>query len=217
MSPYAPLVELLRDRCGLDPERGGMMSALTRHVERRLERLAIDEATFVARVRANVDHEHDHLIHAVTVRHSWFHRDPAQLDKLCVLLRERHAQAPERPLQLWSAGCAGGEEAWTLAMLTADLGLPARVLATDLDSLAVDKARVGRYGSWSLRELPARLQRYVAAEGDDDDRRWVIDACLRDQVEFAVHNLCADAPAGRFDLICCRNVLIYFESPARKR
>ncbi|KIG14215.1 Chemotaxis protein methyltransferase CheR [Enhygromyxa salina] len=210
MSALASLVELLHVEYGLDAARGGMAAAVARHIEDRVARLNINEDALFERVRANVEDERARLVHAVTVRHSWFYRDPDQLDALAQLLHARHLQAPERVLELWCAGCARGEEAWTLAMVAAKLELPVRVLATDVDAVAIDLARAGRYAAWSLRELPPGLQRYFQAEGEEPERRWVIDPSLRDKVEFAVHNLCDPAPARRFDLICCRNVLIYF-------
>jgi chemotaxis protein methyltransferase CheR len=203
------VIELLRAEYGLDPTRGGMVRALAAHVEARCEKLGIDVASYIERLHAQDGDERRRLIHAATVRHSWFYRDPGQLEQLTEVLQARHAQAPERPLDLWVAGCAGGEEAWTVAMLATDLGLPARVLATDVDSAVLHDAQAACYSAWSLRELPRRLWRFFEPAGQN---RW----CVRqDQlsvsVEFAVHNLCDPPPERNFDLISCRNVLIYFE------
>ena len=82
-------------------------------------------------------------------------------------------------------------------MMTDDLGLPARILATDVDARAVASAREARYGAWTLRELPERLWRYRERDASGRDVTWTVVDRLRARVEFAVHNLC-DA-AQRFD------------------
>lgn len=201
------VIELLRERFGLDPTRGGLIGTLNTHVETRLAQLGIDRRTYVERVRDDPD-ERERLIHAVTVRHSWFYRDPGQLEGLAASLREHRVRAPDRPVEVWIAGCAGGEEAWTVAMIAADLGVPIRMLATDLDAVALTEARRGQYGAWSLRELPEGLRRYLEPVRDNC---WRIGEQLRRlDLEFAVHNLC-DPPPRSVDIISCRNVLIYFE------
>jgi chemotaxis protein methyltransferase CheR len=201
------VVALLLADYGLDPTRGGMLGSLISHVEARLARLQIGEARFVERLRSDSE-ERQRLIHVITVRHSWFYRDPGQLDGLLQRMRTRHAQSPSRPLDVWIAGCAVGEEAWTIAMLAADAGIALRLRASDVDAVAVKLAQIGDYGAWSLRELPERLRRFVEPSGAG---RWRITDELRaHDIEFAQHNLC-DAPLpGQFDVICCRNVLIYF-------
>lgn len=205
------IVELLRTDYGLDPTRGGMVRALVDHVEARLAALALDEDAYVERLRSDID-ERRRLIHVVTVRHSWFYRDPVQLDGLAESLARRYAEHPGRPLELWVAGCAGGEEAWTVAMLALERQLPLRVHASDVDGLALDGARAGVYGAWSLRELPERLWGFMELAGDE---RWCVAETLRSSplldIEFVEHNLCGPPPSRQFDFISCRNVLIYFE------
>ncbi len=211
------LRELLRSTYGLDLARGGGERALADHLESRLasRRSARPEHELLERVLANVEGERDQLLHAVTVRHSWFFRDPDQLDEI----REffvRLARRVQRPLDVWVAGCAGGEEAWTLALIADSIGLPLRVLATDVDPLAIAEARKARYVEFRLRDLPDEIQHRLLRA--DEGRRQVDIAALTERVavEFAVHNLCDDPPAREFDLVCCRNVLIYIE-PTRAR
>jgi chemotaxis protein methyltransferase CheR len=203
---------------GLDPTRGGMLGTLRAHVEARMAQLGLDgqtltEAKFVERVRSDAA-ERERLIHAVTVRHSWFYRDPGQLDGLLQRMQARHAESPHRPLDVWIAGCAAGEEAWTIAMLAADVGIELRLRATDLDAIALKLAQRGEYGHWTLRELPERLRRFIEPYREGG---WRITDELRAlDIAFMQHNLCDPPLPGRFDVICCRNVLIYF-NPARAK
>jgi chemotaxis protein methyltransferase CheR len=213
------LLGLMLGEFGLDPTRGSMLGTLRAHVETRISQLGIDDSTqaesrFLERVR-NDPAERERLIHAVTVRHSWFYRDPGQLDALLSRMRARHDASRNRPLDVWVAGCAGGEEAWTIAMLATDLGIELRLHATDLDAIALRFAEYGEYGAWSLRELPQRLKRFIEPSREG---RWRITDELRAlDIVFEQHNLCDPPLPGPFDVICCRNVLIYFKPERAKR
>lgn len=120
--------------------------------------------------------------------------------------------APELPrvdgvLRVWSAGCATGEEAWSMAGTL--LGLPGgfEILGTDLNPAFVERARRGRYTAWSLRgtEGPDALS-WI----EEDGRGYRISDRLRDKVRFEVLNLCSVVAPQRFSAIFCRNVLLYF-------
>ncbi len=122
---------------------------------------------------------------------------------------------PQRRLRLWSAGCASGEEPYSLAMLLRQL-LPdlaqwdILILATDINQEALRQAAAGLYSSWSFREAPEEVQRlYFEPQG----RRWQLQHTIRDMVTLRPMNLAAESDwAGmcNFDLILCRNVMIYF-------
>jgi chemotaxis protein methyltransferase CheR len=163
------------------------------------------------------------LIDEVTVKETSFLRDRGQLaaiDWLALLERAR-ARGAER-VRVWSAACATGEEAYTLALLASEAfgGAPAPVtiLATDISPEALARARLGSYGARSARELDAALRaRYFREE----DGSVIVGERLRGLVRFGVHNLIRGPfpPLGEapFDLVLCRNVLIYFDSPTVAR
>jgi chemotaxis protein methyltransferase CheR len=159
------------------------------------------------------------LIEEVTVKETSFLRDPEQLasiDWRRVLERAR-ARGSDR-VRVWTAACATGEEAYSLALLAAEAFAPApapvRILATDISPLALAHARAGRYRARSVHTVgPAMRARWLHADGD----HIVVGEPLRALVTFARHNLIRDPfpPLGEapFDLILCRNVLIYFGAP----
>jgi chemotaxis protein methyltransferase CheR len=158
----------------------------------------------------------ERLIGEVTVKETAFLRDAGQLatiDWPGLLAGARRRGAPRA--RVWSAACSTGEEAYTLAMLAAEAlgaGPLVEILGTDIATGALDEARRGGYDARALRNLDRELvERHFTVEGD----RYVIAPQLRDVVSFRRHNLAQDAapPAGEaaFDLILCRNVLIYFE------
>jgi chemotaxis protein methyltransferase CheR len=162
----------------------------------------------------------DRLIDEVTVQETAFARDRHQLDAIDWprLLRAALA-AGSATVRAWSAGCASGEEAYTLALLAAEAFAPAAppvdVLGTDISGAALAAAEAGRYRERSVRGLePALRERYLDRQQDGS---YVVGGPLRRLVRLRRHNLARDSlpPPGEsgFDLIVCRNVLIYLEEP----
>jgi chemotaxis protein methyltransferase CheR len=163
------------------------------------------------------------LVDEVTVNETSFFRDRRQLETIAWrLLLERAHEAGSSEVRVWSTACATGEEVYTLAMLAAEAlasgDPPVRVLGTDISSSALEAALAGRYGSRSIRGIePSLRRRWFEEDGD----RLVVNERLRRFVAFTPHNLARDPipPAGElaFDLIVCRNVLIYFDSETVER
>lgn len=118
------------------------------------------------------------------------------------------------PLKVWSAACSTGEEPYTLAMILdmADLLSKSRIIATDIDEGALAKAQQGTYLERSLREVPEQVVRtYFKPEG----LHYKIDPKLKEAVHFSKQNLLMDPFEEGFDLIVCRNVMIYFTEEAK--
>lgn len=157
------------------------------------------------------------LAQAVPVGETYFFRIPQHFALVRDVLAPRWAAEPARPRAVWSAGCAGGEEAYSLAAVLRAAGVRAfEVVGTDLVEANVAAARAGRYGAWSLRaSVPAVEDPFLPAAGEGPRE---VDPALRARARFEVHNLLdAAPPPGRFDLIFCRNVLIYFTRAAAAR
>jgi chemotaxis protein methyltransferase CheR len=203
-------------------QRSGMVFAPNRRGEAQAgiaramrEAGAADAAAYLAFVRRD-SAALDDLVDEVTVGETHFMRDPAQMDHirrgvLAALKGRRGGLAP----RVWSAGCATGEEAYSLAILLEEEGLGegAFVLGTDLSSAALAKARAGSYSDWSMRGVTGEfLQGYFRHVR----RRRVLVDRIRNKVRFERLNLVgpegyATAGAHGMDLILCRNVLIYFD------
>lgn len=204
----------LRERGGPDlaPYRTG---TLGRRIALRMARFP---GTDVERYLALLDrdaHERRALVSALMVRVSRFFRVARVFERL------QHDILPAfgpRPLCAWSAGCGAGEEAYSVAWLFEDLAEDlapvgpgtSTVLATDLDAAALEAARAARYPAAALEETsPERRRRFAAVEGPRATWYTPPDA-VRARVAFARHDLLADGlPGGPFDLVFCRNVLIY--------
>ncbi len=160
------------------------------------------------------------LIDEVTVQETAFVRDRAQLEAIAWHSLLQVARAAEsRTIRVWSAGCASGEEAYTLALLAAEAFAPAQppidVLGTDISGAALAAAATGRYRERAVRALEPSLRRHYLDRQADGS--YVVGKRLRSLVRLRRHNLARDPfpPPGEssFDLITCRNVLIYFEPP----
>jgi chemotaxis protein methyltransferase CheR len=159
------------------------------------------------------------LIDEVTIRETFFFRHRSELDAIAwhSTLDAARARGSD-VVQIWVAGCASGEEAYTVAILAceafASASPPVRVLATDIAPAALAQATAGRYGERAVHNLQGgvRERYFSSAHGVSS-----VGERLRALVEFRRHNLVRDPipPAGgqRFDVILCRNVLIYFDRP----
>jgi chemotaxis protein methyltransferase CheR len=150
----------------------------------------------------------------MTINVSEFWRNPNRWETLeSVFLPQLLAR--ERNLKCWSAACSTGEEPYTLAMILAEKGVlgSAEILATDIDEGALAKAKQGVYMDRSVREVPARyLQKYFAQSVGT----YRVADELKNAVRFAKQNLLADPFESNFDLIICRNVMIYFTDQAKQ-
>ena len=190
-----------------------------RRLSALLTRLRIASFSEYARVLERDAQRRQEFRDYVTINVSEFFRDMDRFAELerCVLpelLRERPTG-----LRTWSAGCSFGAEAYSISMLLNELA-PGRfhsVLATDVDQTVLDRAKAGTgYLASDLRNVdPARVRRWFVATPDD---RYSISPIARAGIKFSKHDLLRDDfPAGPFDLIACRNVVIYFTEDAKER
>ncbi len=218
------LARLLSARVGLRPAPESE-TGLRLAIAARLTALGeADAAAYLERIQKGDGQELRALLPLVTVGKTEFFRDAVQQQALQRTLLPQlleRARAERRPMRLWSAGCATGEEPYSLAMLALELGAaPGEVelLATDVNPAAVAAAELGRFPAKRMRAVPgALMDRFWCAEHEELSAA----PCLRACVRFAVHNLVAEAfpspEGGAWDLIACRNVMIYFDAPTAAR
>jgi chemotaxis protein methyltransferase CheR len=159
--------------------------------------------------------ELERFLERVTINVSQLWRNPDQWQRLADAIIPELARAGA--IRAWSAGCSYGAEAYTLAALTRELAPSARieVRGTDIDKRMVERAREGRFSPEDARSAPpALLHRWF----DRDENGWRAKPELRMLTRFETGDLLRDPmPAGRYDLVLCRNVVIYFTEPVRDR
>jgi chemotaxis protein methyltransferase CheR len=178
----------------------------------------------VARLVSNRDADlSEQVIEALLNNETYFFRDKLPFDLLLgvPLKRLERARARERRLSIWCAGCSTGQEAYSLAMSFADeaarwQGWKIEIVGTDLSRAAIEKARAGVYTQFEVqRGLPVmQMIKWFGELGGGD---WCALPKLRERVRFDVRNLVEPPPhPGRFDIVLCRNVLLYFAPEMRR-
>jgi chemotaxis protein methyltransferase CheR len=169
--------------------------------------------------------EVEHLVNAITTNITNFFREPHHFDFLkSAVLAPRVTETPRRPrIRIWSAGCSSGEEPYSIAMTMADVLKPAAawdalILATDIDTNVLRRAEAGIYPAEALRHIPDTYRkRFVRRIAGDGDRVQMADE-LRAMIRFRRLNLHESWPMkGKFDVIFCRNVAIYFDKPTQRK
>ena len=160
------------------------------------------------------------LLERITIKVSRFYRYAPAFDYMRDVLLPALAQARAGdPLRILSVGCGGGEEPYTFAMLLEQAGLNGIIEATDIDSTALNAARAGIYPLAAMAELPTPLlAEYLEPVVVRGQPRYRVQDNLHSRVRFSRADITGAAPAPdseRFDLVSCRNVLIYLQRPAQ--
>jgi chemotaxis protein methyltransferase CheR len=199
------------------------------YVQRRVDdRMAATAATsfasYFARLRSDVNGEVEQFINAFTVNETYFYREDHQLSCLTSdLLPERiRRRSRSEAVRIWSAPCSTGEEPYSVAMWLLEQwpqvdAFDVEIIGSDIDTRALEAAEAGVYGKRALMRLsPDLIARYFVQLDED---RWQILDDLRSSVRFTAANLVDPAETrafGKFDVIFCRNVLIYFDDASRR-
>ncbi len=170
-----------------------------------------------------------HLIDVVTTNKTDFFREPSHFSFLSEIvlpeLSEKIRQRADRTLKIWSAGCSSGEEPYTLGMYILDYTLLSlrfdfSILATDISTQVLDKAKKGIYTSERIAPIPLNLRRkYLLRSKDRNKNIFRIVPALRHSVKFRRLNFMDDdfGISDTMDIIFCRNVLIYFDKKTQER
>jgi len=197
-------------------------NSLMRRVQKRMQATSVERfADYVDYLEVHPD-EFAHLFNTILINVTEFFRDEAAWETLSrvVIPRILQAKRPDEPIRAWSAGCASGQEAYSIIMLLGEAlgedGLRQRVkiYATDIDEEALNEARQGSYTLEQIEAVPEPFrQRYFEQNGS----RHTFRKDLRRTMIFGRHDLLQDAPISRVDLLACRNTLMYFNAEAQAR
>ena len=219
---FKQILTVLRVRRGVDFQYY-KSNTLKRRIIRRMALNKIEKpADYLYLLRENKG-EQDTLYNDMLISVTHFFRDPQTFTTLCndvfpVLIRQKDADG--EALRIWIAGCATGEEAYSMAICLQEyLGdkistMKIQIFATDISEIAINKARAGMYRQTELEGLSTSR---IAQFFQKTDGHYQVVKAIRDMCVFASHNLLKDPPFSRIDLISCRNVLIYLEPVLQKR
>ncbi|QUJ76397.1 PAS domain-containing protein [Sulfitobacter albidus] len=220
-SPVSDLLQILLARTRVD-FREYKQATINRRIERRMVALGIEtQEEYTQFCRTNPS-ALDALFKDLLISVTRFFRDKDEFEELRQLLPQLVSSRNGAPLRVWIAGCATGEEAYSIAMLLSEalggnevqLKNHVQIFATDIDKDALQVARRGVYGLSALNEIPKDLADKYLIRQSDGVR--VVDS-LRNAILFSDHNVCQDPPFQKIDLLCCRNLLIYFGNPLQHK
>ena len=220
--PSTAAEELLRCWIGLDPHSIGE-AAIRRAVRLRMLSLGIDDVQTFVRLVETDKTERDRLVEEVVVAESWFFRDHQVYDHLRRFVAARIKARPGEPVRILSAPCAAGEEPYSIAMSLLDSGLQPeqfRIDAIDISRVALSKAQTARYSTNAFRNADSGFRdRWFRMDGGSA----VLDESVSRCISFAWANILEESfvtgaiDSGRapYDVVFCRNLLIYLTTDAR--
>ncbi|MEA2545751.1 MAG: two-component system, chemotaxis family, CheB/CheR fusion protein, partial [Chloroflexota bacterium] len=218
---FAALLDRIRERSGIDFSTY-KTATIIRRLRGRMGATRHSSLADYSKLIEDDPEEYARLISSLLIKVTEFFRDPKVFEHLREHLLPKliaDARRHGRQLRVWSAGCATGEEAYSLAMMVSEAmddqaePVDVRVFATDIDSAALAFARRGLYPPAALEKVPAPLRTRYFAKSDGG---FEVVKSLRSFMIFGEHDLGARAAFPRIDLILCRNVLIYFSLPMQR-
>jgi chemotaxis protein methyltransferase CheR len=218
------ICQILRERSGLvlTNDKAYLLESRLLPVARKWKLATFDDLLRQLRTKMEEVVIKD-VVEAMTTNESFFFRDTKPFDqfKTLVLPHMLRARASTKTLRIWSAACSSGQEPYSLAMILAEMGAQLAgwrvdIIGTDLSTEILRRASEGLYSQFEVqRGLPiSLLMKYFAQTGD----RWTLSPKIQSMVQYRQFNLLQDpAPLGRFDVVFCRNVLIYFDQQTKAR
>jgi two-component system CheB/CheR fusion protein len=196
--------------------------AIIRRIERRMLQHNIESLEVYTRYLKENPPEAQLLFKELLINVTSFFRDPEAFAALrkTILLQLLADKPPGSTIRIWVAGCATGEEAYSVAILLQEImeeghyGYTMQIYGTDIDDDAIAVARAGHYPANIVQDVsPERLNRFFIKENDG----YRIKKSIREMVVFAIQNVIKDPPFTRIDLLCCRNLMIYLEPELQNR
>lgn len=223
-SDFEFLSSLLYKQSGLvlTPDKGYLLETRLQPVARSHGLTSIEQIVSTLRTRRD-EKLVASITDAMTTNESLFFRDRTPFDqfKAVVLPSLLQSRAAKKSIRIWSAACSSGQEPYSLSMVLDELasklaGWRVEIVATDISTEMVARARAGIYSQFEVqRGLPVQLLvKYFQQDGD----RWQLSEKIRRMVTFREFNLLQDPRAlGSFDIVFCRNVLIYFDQDTKRK
>lgn len=220
---FETISRTVRDRSGLvlTPDKTYLVESRLAPVARRMGLASIEDIASAIRLRAD-EKVIAQVVDAMTTNETFFFRDKTPFETL-----EKHVlpdlitRRPGKTLRIWCAAASTGQEPYSIAMLVDAMAsrlnnTPVEIVATDISDRCLEKARAGVYTQFEVqRGLPVQmLLKHFEKQGD----LWKVKDNIRAMVRWRTANLLENlAGLGRFDVVFCRNVLIYFDAPTKKQ
>ena len=217
------ICQILKQRSGLvlGNDKAYLLESRLLPVARKYRLASFEDLVRLIRVKADEMVIKD-VVEAMTTNESFFFRDTKPFDQFKqIVLPTLMAARPNKQIRIWSAACSSGQEPYSLSIILCEMahqlpGWKIEIVGTDLSTEILDRAKEGIYSQFEAqRGLPVTLLvKHFTQAGD----RWQISPKIRAMVQYREFNLLNDPkPLGRFDVVFCRNVLIYFDQPTKTK
>jgi two-component system CheB/CheR fusion protein len=215
------ILQKLRDARNFD-FRNYKRATLYRRIERRIQDRRLKKASEYSKYLDTHPAEYDALLASMFIKATSFFRDTETWDELSTkiipqIVAERRSG---ESIRIWCAGCATGEEAFSVAITLAEVlgssfgNHEVKIFGTDADESAIVKARQAHFTPEQVESVPPRILKEWFVE---EARGYTVRKDIRRAVVFGVNNLLTDAPISRLDLVLCRNLFIYLDAEMQKR
>ncbi len=218
-SGFDTILSFLEEECGFQAncyER----SYLKRRIRARLRRTEPEDYTAYHELLVDDPDERVELVDALSINVTKFFRNPEVWTALQPYLRKRYDERGS--VSCWSAACADGREPYSMAIMAAEDPTidqsSVDILATDIDPNALDAASRGRYQSTRTHDIAEELDWLSSVDSyfSNEEGTYEIESTIKSMVSFEQHDLVGQNPPGSFDIVMCRNLLIYIESEAKR-
>lgn len=220
---FLTIAEFVKQRSGIHiaPDKQYLLESRLGPIAHKWRLDGLDQLADILRGQASSEQQTE-IVEAMTTNESYFFRDdgPFQALREVMLPKLLAARQTQRRLRIWSAAASSGQEAYSIAMTLLDANIPAagwsvEIVGTDINHEMIAKARAGSYNRFEImRGLgAAQREKYFSPAGD----HWVARESLRSLVSFRVANILDARNLGTFDIIFCRNVIIYFDVATKGR
>ena len=187
-------------------------SLLVARLSKRMRKKAIPSVSDYINLMSNDQDEFNEFIDATTTNHTFFFRENKHCEYIINTLDRT------KPLKIWSAASSSGEEAYSIAVQLLAHSFSFNIFASDVSDSMLDLGRRAIYPGDRVREVPPSMLRTYFQKGEDHWKGHVkVKPAVQKWVTFAKFNLLSDSQADMFDIIFCRNVMIYFDTPTRQR
>ena len=217
------VAKMLKDRSGLiiTRDKAYLLESRLTPVSRKRGFKGLDD--LVASLRTASEDLLREVTEAMTTNESFFFRDIKPFDQFKALVMPHilATRSARKTLRIWSAASSSGQEAYSLAMILKEegpkfAGWKIEIVGTDISTEMLEKAKAGLYSQFEVqRGLPIQ---YLVKYFKKNNEMWQIDPAIRGMVQYREYNLLHDLkPLGQFDVVFCRNVLIYFDQPTKTR
>ncbi len=210
---FALFQHLLLNKAGLffEPSK---LNLLQNRITKRLKKLKINSFAKYYKLVKNSDKEFLELLDLITTKETFFFREEFHFDYLVNEILPKVKNTGQ--IRIWSAGCATGEEPYSIAIAidSALQNVKPFIIATDISKSAIEKAKEGKYTEKEIKDVPQKFLKYFRKE---DEKFYKILPRIRSQITFQIQNLLHESPPLNFHIIFCRNVMIYFDREIKRK